>query len=364
MTNTAGLSITYKNIHNRFKLDGNYFSREDLSLVAYNFIKEGEPYQKAIGDFLLDWIDDKDTITAFTSGSTGNPKKIQLEKQSMVNSALATGDFFGISVGDRALLCLPVAYIAGKMMLVRAMILGLEIDLIRPVSAPLEETCNGYDFVAMTPMQVEHSVAALDRIKTLIVGGAPMSGALKAKLTETSCSVYETYGMTETVSHIAAKKITGNDGEAASCFHALPGVGISTDERGCLVIDAPEISGKQVVTNDLVELVAENTFRWLGRYDHVINSGGIKLIPEQIEEKLRSIIPGRFYVSGVKDARLGEKLVLFVEESSNPGWTAEAVEKAIRTLHSLGKYEVPKEIRLEKNFRETQNGKLLRHRDL
>ncbi|MGS2739511.1 AMP-binding protein [Sinomicrobium sp. M5D2P17] len=364
MENTAELSITYKNIHNRFKLNGTYFNREELSLVAYSFIKEGEPYQKVIGDFLLDWLDKRETIAVYTSGSTGKPKKIELSKQHMVNSAIATGDFFEITVGDTALLCLPADYIAGKMMLVRAMILGLEIDVVKPLSNPLERINKDYDFVAMTPMQVKDSLSGLDHVKTLIVGGAPMSGELKTALSDTTCKVYETYGMTETVTHIAAGKVNYLKPGEKPCFTLLPGINISLDDRGCLVINAPEISNLTITTNDLVELVSEKEFRWLGRYDNLVNSGGIKLVPELIEKKIRKIIPGRFYVTGIPDDKLGEKLVLFAEEKTNPGLTAEEIQTKIGGLALLDKYETPKEVHLIKNFKETKNGKVLRHREL
>lgn len=356
-------SITYKNIHNRFKLDGTYFGREGLRMAACSYIKEGEPYERAIGDFLLDWLDNSETITVHTSGSTGKPKPMKVSKQNMVNSALATGDFFGITVGDRALLCLPVDYIAGKMMLVRAMILGLEIDLVKPSSDPLKRMKKDYDFSAMTPMQVENSLSGLSRIKTLIVGGAPMSETLKASLPKRSCKIYETYGMTETVTHIAARKVNGRKNKKGEepCFTLLPGIKVSLDERDCLVINAPHLSDEIITTNDLVELVSEKKFHWLGRYDNIINSGGIKLIPEQIEHKIRDGIKGRFYLKGLPDDKLGEKLVLFVEEKTNPGLTVENIRKELNGLSSLDKYEIPKEIHMVGTFEETKSGKVLRH---
>ncbi|MBC9797259.1 AMP-binding protein [Sinomicrobium weinanense] len=363
-TDKQKLSITYKNIHNRFKINGMYFNREDLRMVACSFIKEGEPHEKIVGDFLLDWLDDRETIVVYTSGSTGKPKPVEISKQYMVNSAIATGNFFDITVGNTALLCLPADYIAGKMMLVRAMILGLEIDLVKPSSHPLEELKKDYDFSAMTPMQVQHSLSELQRIKKLIVGGAPMSGTLKASLSGTACKVYESYGMTETVSHIAARRVNGRKKEEIPCFSLLPGVKTTLDDRGCLVINAPNVADGPVVTNDLAELVSKKKFRWLGRYDNIVNSGGIKLIPEQIEEKIRPVIDGRFYVKGISDDRLGEKLVLFIEEKTNPGLGEKDLRKAIMELPVLDKYEIPKEIRLVEAFGETKSGKVLRHNDL
>ena len=204
---TMNIMPTYDKIHLRFKLNNTYYDREDLMEVAYSFIKEGEAYEQSIGDFLMDWLNDKPFMYIRTSGSTGIPKRIRIQKQAMVNSAIASGDFFNISVGDTALHCLPAAYIAGKMMLVRAMILGLEIDLVEPNLTPLKDLRKDYDFSAMIPLQVQNSLSQLHQIKKLIVGGAPLSSSMVESLQDKPTEIFETYGMTETVTHIAAKKI-------------------------------------------------------------------------------------------------------------------------------------------------------------
>ena len=196
----------YKNVHNRFLLNGNHYKFDDLFEIAYSFIKEGEAHEKAIGDFLMDWIRPNDIITLKTSGSTGTPKLIYYHKQAMVNSALATGDHFGVAIGDKALHCLNANFIAGKMMLVRAMILGLEIDLVPPQGNVLAACDKTYDFAAMVPLQVEQAFDDLDKVKTLLIGGAPSSVQLKEKLKQKSTHCYETYGMTETVTHMLRGK--------------------------------------------------------------------------------------------------------------------------------------------------------------
>src|SRR5690606_31957790 len=190
---------SYDKVHLRFKLNGSYFDREDLMEVAYSYIKEGEPYEQSIGDFLMDWLNEKSFMYVRTSGSTGEAKPIRVQKQAMVNSAIASGDFFGKDVGDSALHCLPAGVIAGKMMLVRAMILGLEIDLVEPSVSPLEGLNKIYDFSAMIPLQVENSLPKIDQIKKMIVGGAPISSSLIDSLQDKSSEIFETYGMTETV---------------------------------------------------------------------------------------------------------------------------------------------------------------------
>ncbi|MES2411293.1 MAG: AMP-binding protein [Bacteroidota bacterium] len=339
-------SPTYENVHNLFKLNGFHLDKEDLCRVAYSFIKEGEDFEKPVGDFLLDWFDGKDFIEMETSGTTGAPKTISVSKQAMVDSALATGDFFDLQPGNKALQCLPVKYVAGKMMLVRAMILGLDLEFVAPSSHPLDNNEIDFDFVAMVPLQAQNSLPELKKVKKMIVGGASVNKALEKQLLKLPTEVYETYGMTETITHIAARKL----GEKA--FTVLPYVTISYDDRNCLVIHAPRISDEVIITNDIVELVNENQFIFLGRMDNVINSGGIKLIPEQIEEKLASKINQRFFIASKPDNELGQKVVLIIE--------GEQHELDDSLYESLDKYEKPKEVMFIPKFKETTTGKILR----
>ncbi|MFH6604110.1 AMP-binding protein [Maribacter algicola] len=344
-------------IHPQFKLNGIHFSKEGLKEVGYSLVKEGDPYEHAIGDFLLDWCNETPHISVRTSGSTGKPKQILLKKQHMVNSALATSKFFGLRPGDKALHCLPAEFIAGKMMLVRAMVLGLELDYLQPSSNPLELLSKRYDFCAMVPIQVANSLKKLNNIKTLIVGGAPISNALRTKLRSVDCEIYETYGMTETITHIAARKM-GNirSTEADAHFKVLPEINISQDKRSCLIIDAPHICEEIIMTNDVVRLISKNEFEWLGRYDNIINSGGIKLFPEQIESKLEETIPKPFFVTGLPDEDLGEKLVLIVEGVHD----TQKLDRKLKELSNLEKFEVPKEIYGVPEFVFTPNNKIAR----
>lgn len=355
---TMNIMPTYDKIHLRFKLNNTYYDREDLMEVAYSFIKEGEAYEQSIGDFLMDWLNDKPFMYVRTSGSTGIPKRIRIQKQAMVNSAIASGDFFNISVGDTALHCLPAAYIAGKMMLVRAMILGLEIDLVEPNLTPLKDLRKDYDFSAMIPLQVQNSLSQLHQIKKLIVGGAPLSSSMVESLQDKPTEIFETYGMTETVTHIAAKKINNYSStkeREESHFKILPNITIGVDDRGCLVIDAPNIAEDVIVTNDLVQLLGADEFKWKGRHDHVINSGGVKLIPEQIEKKLAELISTRFFVYGIPDVELGQKLVLVIEGKKDTH-----LIESIKGLKSLDKHEHPKAVYYSDGFLETENGKVIR----
>ena len=340
----------YNIVHQNFKLSGFKHDRDDLCRVAYNFIKEGEDYEKPVGEFLLDWFDNNDYIEMQTSGTTGVPKIIKVSKLAMVESALATGNFFELDYGNKALQCLPVKYVAGKMMLVRAMVLGLDLEFVAPSLNPLENNTINYDFVAMIPLQAQNSLKELNKVKKLIVGGAAMSKSLERQLMKLKTVVYETYGMTETITHIAARKL----GEKA--FTVFPEVVISYDERKCLVIHAPRISKEVIVTNDMVELINENQFVFLGRIDNVINSGGIKLFPEQIEHKLETKLNRRFFISSKPDSELGERLILVVEGAE------EQFEDSI--FQDLDKYEKPKEIIFVEKFIETASGKILRKQSL
>ena len=259
-------------------------------------------------------------------------------KEHMVNSALATGAFFKMGPGTKALQCLATDHIAGKMMLVRAMVLGWEIDIVLPSSDPLQFTSKHYGFVAMVPLQVQGSISNLNQIDTLII--------------------FETYGMTETITHIAVRELSKDS--VNNNFKALPEVVFTKDERDCLVIEAPTVSDGIITTNDVVNLISSSEFQWLGRYDNVINSGGVKLIPEQLESKLSSLINLRFFVSGIPDAQLGKKMVLVVEGNVD----TEQLHVDIKSLNSISKYEIPKEIFSVPKFVETGSGKVNRNETL
>ena len=283
--------------------------------------------------------------------------KTQLE---MAHSAKATGEFLNIGEGSEALLCLPAANIAGKMMLVRAMILGWHLEFVAPSKFPLSRNLNTYDFIAMVPMQVAASMTELKTVKNLLIGGAPLQEDLKSKLQELETRVFESYGMTETASHIAMRPVNEAACNAiegsADLFKTMAGVKVTLDDRGCLVVHADYISEDPLITNDLAEIVSSDQFRWLGRWDNVINSGGVKLIPEQIETKLQSAIGERFILAGLPDESLGEKLVLIVEGKVDKTATL----KALKKIPQVDKYEIPKEVYLLDKFPETTTGKIHR----
>ncbi len=343
--------LTYKNVHNRFKFNGIHLNFKQIKRVAVSYIKEGDEYEKVIFKFLLNWLDESSYIEVQTSGTTGKPKTIKIEKEFVVASALSTGDFLDLKPGDSALLCLPADYIAGKLMLVRALILGLELDAVEPSSAPFNSITKNYDFVAMVPMQVEDSIAQLNQIKTLIIGGSQVNSVLKEKIQNSTTTIFETYGMTETVSHVAMKRIENN------YFEASPNVIFSIDDRNCLIIDAPKVAENNIITNDLVELISDQKFIWKGRFDNIINSGGVKLSPEEIELKLQEKIQNRFFIASDNDEKLGQKVILVIESTVD-------LNLETKTFEKLSKYEVPKQIYYIDEFEETDTNKVNRNKTL
>ena len=340
----------FNTVHPNFKWNGISLDREKLLLAAHDLIKEGNDFERITGEFLLEWFNNKSFITATSSGTTGIPKKINIDKQAMVNSAFATTEFFDLKAGNRVLHCMSTAYIAGKMMLVRSIILGFEMDFVTPSSNPLKDNRNNYDFVAMVPIQVQNSISELYKVKKLIVGGTKISETLLNQLIEIPTQIYETYGMTETITHIAVKEI------GDKYFSVLPNVTITNDERGCLVIVAPRISDTNIVTNDVIEILSETQFHLLGRIDNVINSGGVKLFPEQIEAKLSDKIKERFFVIGIPDDKLGEQVLIIIE--GKPTVFDDLV------FENLALYEKPKLIRFVPKFIETESGKVKRAESL
>ncbi|WP_299227949.1 AMP-binding protein [uncultured Psychroserpens sp.] len=347
------MTPTFDKVHLKFKLNGISYDHNALKEVAYSLVKEGESYEKVVGDFLLDWLNDKDFLLVKTSGSTGMPKIVELKKAAMVNSAIMTGDYFDLQPGDKALHCLPSRYISGKMMLVRAMILGLELDMVAPTLSPIIDDKKNYDFCAMIPLQVKKSIHHLKQIKTLIIGGASVSSTLIDKFQNLSTLVYETYGMTETVSHIAVKRLNP---KPAGSFQLLPSIRVSIDDRSCLIVDAPKLAANKIVTNDIVELITDQTFKLLGRYDNMINSGGVKVFPELVELKLHDLIEERFFIASKEDKDLGEKLILVIEGETNH------IDKDV--FSQLEKFEIPKMVYNIPKFIETETGKLKRKKIL
>ena len=274
-------------------------------------------------DFLAEWHNDSAYVHVQTSGSTGAPKPMLVEKQRMLNSARITCDFLGLREGDTALLCMSLDYIAGKMMVVRSIERGLKLITVAPSGHPLSQDGKGWgiDFAAMVPMQVYNSLQVpeecerLKQIRHLIIGGGAIDDALAEALKTFPNHVWSTYGMTETLSHIALRRLNGPD--ASEWYTPFPSVKVSLNEDSCLVIDAPEVCPERLVTNDIADLSLgpgpSDRFRILGRKDNVICSGGIKIQIEMVERQLRSHLQTPFLITKRPDAKFGEAVVLLTE---------------------------------------------------
>lgn len=302
--------------------------------------------------FLKNWFSDSKFMKVQTSGSTGTPKILDVEKDKMLNSAKMTCDFLELKEGNTALLCLPTEYISGKMMLIRAIERRMKLLIQTPSLFPLENITEEIDFCAMTPLQVQNSLDKIHYIKKLIIGGASISESLKQQLIQKNpqTKIYETYGMSETLSHIALKSILPKREEY---FRILDGIKISQDQRGCLVINAPQLNSKTLITNDLIKLKNKREFKFLGRIDNIINSGGIKISPESLEDWIKKFTPNELVLIGIPDINLGEKLVLVLE-----GEEGLNLKSHILQLPFEKKYLKPKEIIFIEKIPRTPNNKI------
>jgi O-succinylbenzoic acid--CoA ligase len=273
----------------------------------------------SVEEFIAEWHSDSAYVRVQTSGSTGAPKPMLVEKRRMQNSARITCDFLGLKAGDTALLCMSLDYIAGKMMVVRSLERRLRLLAVEPSGHPLMALADRIDFAAMVPLQVWNTLqvpeerARLEAIKHLIIGGGAIDEAMAVELRAFPNAVWSTYGMTETLSHIALRRLNGP--EASEWYTPFPSVSVSLTDEDCLVIDAPEVCAQRLVTNDIAELSADGRFRILGRKDNVICSGGIKIQAEEVERQLQPHLHEPFLISKRRDAKFGEIVVLLTEGS-------------------------------------------------
>ncbi|MBL7965045.1 MAG: AMP-binding protein [Flavobacteriales bacterium] len=302
-----------------------------------------------------------------TSGTTGPPKPLRIPRRDLVNSARLTADTFDLNPGDRALLCLPCEYIAGKMMLVRAMALGLDLHVIDPRGALLNnlKVHDRFRFTAMVPLQLHRAVqddrARVERqFDQVLLGGGPVSQALIEDVSGISTRVFLGYGSTETVTHVAIRPLNGPDRQ--DHFAALGAVTFHTDRRGCLVVRTPHLTVKEHVTNDLVELLDERNFLWKGRADHVILSGGKKIHPEQLESRTAGLIPFPHYFTATPDDRLGQAVVLVLETELSADDVLPEILDQLRD--TLSPHELPRRVMAMRHLPRTSSGKVKRPKEV
>lgn len=305
--------------------------------------------------FLHEWFSDDPTLVLQTSGSTGVPKKIVVRKDCMMQSARMTCEALALRAGDRALLCMDLRYVGARMMVVRALVADLELVVRAASGHPLADVEEPVDFAAVVPLQLCNSLQddterrRLAAIRAVLVGGGAVDGSLCAAVRDFPHGVYSTYGMTETLSHIALRRLNGPS--ASDCYTPFEGIGLSLSEEGTLVIEAPMLCDGRLVTNDLVRLMPDGRFEVLGRRDNVINSGGVKIQIEQDERLLRSVIGFPFALTSVPDVRLGQKAVLLAA-----GEFDEEVLRG-RMAGCLAPYHLPRDIFRVERIPETGNGK-------
>ncbi|AZA77952.1 long-chain fatty acid--CoA ligase [Chryseobacterium sp. G0186] len=328
----------------------------DFNNLNINQLSFTTEFEKKVENFIQEWFSDGKMVKVQTSGSTGVPKIFEIEKQKMINSAVMTCNFLGLKEGDTALLCLPVEYISGKMMVVRSVERKLRLMVAEPSLHPVENVEEEIEFCAMTPLQVENSLDKLHLIKNLIIGGAAVSESLKNKILQMNLNrsnrIFETYGMSETLSHIGLKQLMP---EQEDYFTVFENVSISLDERDCLTIFAPNVNAEVLKTNDLVEIKDDKKFRFLGRIDNVINSGGAKIFPEELEALVKKEIPNEAIFMGLSDERLGQRLVLIIE-----GNESEEMRSKISAISFEKNFHKPKEIIFINEIPRTPNGKVNR----
>lgn len=338
----------------------NYSDNELTLLIAERLSQPQLPeWERELYTFLKEWFSPSDFIEAQTSGSTGTPQIIRLPKTTMQQSARRTIEYFRLQAGNRILLSLPCRFIAGKMMVVRAIIGQMDLITVDPSTDFELLRNNTFDFGAMVSNQVFkllESVSGkemLENIRNLLIGGSAIPANLEAQISQLKSRVVSTYGMTETASHIAIRELSGE--KRSDIYYCLPGISVSIGENDCLQIHVAEWN-EPLQTNDIAEILSPASFRILGRADDVIISGGIKYRPEMIEKKLKSAIPGRFVISSIPDEMLGEKVVLVIE-----GEPADIEINQQKLAKLLSPFERPKAIYFIDKFPETQNGKLKRN---
>ncbi|MDQ2656963.1 MAG: AMP-binding protein [Bacteroidota bacterium] len=329
------------------------------------------PFEETTFRFIRDWLSGEEEFEMKTSGSTGPPKPITITRTQMIASATRTADRIKLQKNSTAFVCIDTKYIGGRMMLVRSLVLGLPIMAIDPCANPLihipVDKC--VQFTAFVPYQLQtileskhpHLLNGPDKI---LIGGAPLNAWTRAQLDRFECECYETYGMTETISHVALR--LANTRLKQPYFEVMPGVEVTQDYRGCLVVSADYLP-HEVVTNDMVELVAPGKFLWIGRWDSVINSGGVKVSPEKIEQQLATIFhehgfQHRFFIAAIPDEKLTNKVVLIIEGVQ---FSSEILNKSLAALQSaVSRYELPREVYTSLYFVTTETQKIDRNQTL
>ena len=342
--------------HQLLTLDGSTYDKAQIKELVRSTDVNKSPEMSDLFSFLSRWFDESDTLTVQTSGSTGVPKKQLVSKVRMMQSARLTCEFLHLREGETALLCMNLRYIGAMMMVVRSLVCGLNL-IVRPASGhPLKDLQQPIDFAAMVPLQVYNTLQSPDEreklkgLRCLIIGGGTVDEQLEQMLSEFPNPIYSTYGMTETLSHIALRRLNGK--ETSSCYVPFNSVHLSLSADRTLVIDAPLVCEGTLVTNDIAQLYADGSFEILGRKDNVINSGGIKIQTELLEQQICKHLDQPFAITSVPDPKLGEAVVMLIVGAVD--------SQALLTLLSetLPTYHAPKHLILVDHIPLTETGKI------
>lgn len=364
MDYTTNTDVSEWKKYKTLSIDGKRRSLHEWRAYAQQQLQEGYgiSHIEDILEFVVEWSNRKEWVEARTSGSTGRPKNFKIKKEQILASAKRTLSFLDLKKDDGALLCIPNRFIGGKMMIARSIIGELNLYIADNEAIPSIPEGVDLHFAAVVPYQMHAIVQDPEatekwkKVKKIIIGGGQVDPRLEAELKKWPNEIYESFGMTETISHIALRRISGVKDKVA--FQALEGITLSKDDRDCMVIHSELLPENPLITNDIVELDNETSFRWMGRADNLINSGGVKIIPETIEKLIKPFMNTKFFFAGVPDEKLGEKLVLVVEGQPMSEGDEEELLNDIKT--DLHKYEIPKEIVYLDAFVETENGKINR----
>lgn len=345
-----------------------HYSFEEIRLKGSTLLEGDDNAFKQTFELAQQWLNESDVFTFYTSGSTGTPKEIKLKRSQLEASALATIEMLGLTAGEHILLCMNTSFIGGAMLLIRGLILNASITIQEPSGNPLQHipVDHPYTFASFTPIQLhgfnkgnKEMVEKLNRFNHILVGGASLSFRLEQEMKVLTSKVYHTYGMTETVSHIALKQI-GKD----SYFKLLPGVEIRTDTRGCVAIKSDATNQEWIHTNDVVRIIDEHWIEILGRADDMINSGGIKVWPAKIEEAMMEAMmetgndERNILVGWLPDEKLGQQVIAVIEGKELETNQENAVAGLLK--QKLNKYELPKAYYYLPSFSTTDSGKINR----
>ncbi len=347
-----------------FTLNEKVFYFSELDNLEYQKLNE---YESKTITFIEDWLNGKKEFIINTSGSTGIPKPITIFRKQMIISAKMTGKALNLKSGYSSFICLSTQYIAGLMMIVRGLVLDLHITIVEPIANPYDLLKRGFEFTALVPLQLyemfnnkEQDINLIDNFKAILIGGGDITQSLNEKIQKLQSPIYHTYGMTETITHIALKRLNGDT--KSEYFTTLENVEIKLDDRGCLVIKSPITNNIEVVTNDLVNIISKNQFKWIGRIDNVINTGGVKVQAEKVEKSLEKVLhksdfsDKNFFVSSQPDKKFGNIIIAVIEINFLSSENINSLKNELKEY--LTKYEIPKHIYFIPSFLLTKSGKI------